>query len=126
MQLKSTLIPTGSLLFGCFIFVGVKNLEMLMVRFLMNHHLKFYFQVLEKAVAVGADSSQYPSNWIFHSRENKPGKAFVDGLTSDSESHFQFIFTASMLFLRRGVLSSYCIFVLVRLRTSGKKRWRSR
>lgn len=32
---------------------------------------------------VGADSSQYPSNWIFHSREKKPGKAFVDGLASD-------------------------------------------
>ncbi|CAN4088589.1 unnamed protein product [Withania somnifera] len=33
----------------------------------------------EKAVEVGADSSQYPTSWIFHSREKKPGKAFVDG-----------------------------------------------
>ena len=31
---------------------------------------------------VGADSSQFPSDWIFHSREKKPGKAFVDGLLS--------------------------------------------
>ncbi|XAR67793.1 DNA-(apurinic or apyrimidinic site) lyase [Bertholletia excelsa] len=36
-------------------------------------------EVIEKAVDVGADSSQYPSNWIFHSREKKPGQAFVDG-----------------------------------------------
>ncbi|XP_020579417.1 formamidopyrimidine-DNA glycosylase isoform X3 [Phalaenopsis equestris] len=36
-------------------------------------------KVIEKALEVGADSSQYPSNWIFHSREKKPGKAFVDG-----------------------------------------------
>ncbi|KAI3512680.1 hypothetical protein L1887_19998 [Cichorium endivia] len=36
-------------------------------------------EVIEKAVEVGADSSQFPSNWIFHSREKKPGKAFVDG-----------------------------------------------
>lgn len=40
-------------------------------------------QVIDKAVEVGADSSQYPSNWIFHSREKKPGKAFVDGLAPD-------------------------------------------
>lgn len=39
-------------------------------------------QVIEKAVEVGADSSQFPSGWIFHSREKRPGKAFVDGLTS--------------------------------------------
>ncbi|AES68177.2 putative DNA-formamidopyrimidine glycosylase, DNA-(apurinic or apyrimidinic site) lyase [Medicago truncatula] len=38
-------------------------------------------EVVEKAVEVGADSSQYPTNWIFHSREKKPGKAFVDGKT---------------------------------------------
>lgn len=38
-----------------------------------------YLQVIEQAVEVGADSSQFPSNWIFHSREKKPGKAFVDG-----------------------------------------------
>lgn len=43
-------------------------------------HESFILQVIEKAVEVGADSSQYPSNWIFHSREKKPGKAFVDGL----------------------------------------------
>ncbi|KAG5523287.1 hypothetical protein RHGRI_035189 [Rhododendron griersonianum] len=36
-------------------------------------------EVIEKAVEVGADSSQFPSSWIFHSREKKPGKAFVDG-----------------------------------------------
>ncbi|KAK6915078.1 Formamidopyrimidine-DNA glycosylase, catalytic domain [Dillenia turbinata] len=40
-------------------------------------------EVLEKALEVGADSSQYPSNWIFHSREKKPGKAFVDGKKLD-------------------------------------------
>ena len=40
-------------------------------------------QVIEKAMEVGADSSQFPSNWIFHSREKKPGKAFVDGLAPD-------------------------------------------
>ncbi|KAI0488889.1 hypothetical protein KFK09_028728 [Dendrobium nobile] len=36
-------------------------------------------EVIKKAVEVGADSSQYPSNWIFHSREKKSGEAFVDG-----------------------------------------------
>ncbi|KAF5817025.1 putative DNA-(apurinic or apyrimidinic site) lyase, DNA-formamidopyrimidine glycosylase [Helianthus annuus] len=40
-------------------------------------------EVIKQAVEVGADSSQYPSNWIFHSREKKPGKAFVDGKTID-------------------------------------------
>ncbi|XP_021736670.1 formamidopyrimidine-DNA glycosylase-like isoform X1 [Chenopodium quinoa] len=45
--------------------------------------LKSIKEVLEKAVEVGADSSQYPSNWIFHSREKKPGKAFVDGKKID-------------------------------------------
>ncbi|XP_045806974.1 formamidopyrimidine-DNA glycosylase isoform X1 [Trifolium pratense] len=40
-------------------------------------------EVIEKAVEVGADSSQYPTNWIFHSREKKPGKAFVDGKKID-------------------------------------------
>lgn len=44
---------------------------------------KMILQVIEKAVEVGADSSQFPSNWIFHSREKKPGKAFVDGLALD-------------------------------------------
>ncbi|XP_021844387.2 formamidopyrimidine-DNA glycosylase isoform X1 [Spinacia oleracea] len=45
--------------------------------------LKSITEVLEKAVEVGADSSQYPSGWIFHSREKKPGKAFVDGKKID-------------------------------------------
>ncbi|OMO54387.1 DNA glycosylase/AP lyase [Corchorus capsularis] len=40
-------------------------------------------EVIEKAVEVGADSSQFPSSWIFHSREKKPGKAFVDGKKID-------------------------------------------
>ncbi|KAK2371605.1 MUTM protein-1 [Trifolium repens] len=40
-------------------------------------------EVIEKAVEVGADSSQYPTNWIFHSREKKHGKAFVDGKKID-------------------------------------------
>ncbi|XP_057458016.1 formamidopyrimidine-DNA glycosylase isoform X1 [Lotus japonicus] len=40
-------------------------------------------EVIEKAVEVGADSSQYPTSWIFHSREKKPGKAFVDGKEID-------------------------------------------
>ncbi|XP_028779147.1 formamidopyrimidine-DNA glycosylase isoform X1 [Neltuma alba] len=40
-------------------------------------------EVIEKAVEVGADSSQYPAGWIFHSREKKPGKAFVDGKKID-------------------------------------------
>ncbi|XP_051147971.1 formamidopyrimidine-DNA glycosylase isoform X1 [Andrographis paniculata] len=41
--------------------------------------LKSINEVIEKAIHVGADSSQFPSDWIFHSREKKPGKAFVDG-----------------------------------------------
>ncbi|KAH0762891.1 hypothetical protein KY290_018964 [Solanum tuberosum] len=41
--------------------------------------LKCINEVIKKAVEVGADSSQYSTNWIFHSREKKPGKAFVDG-----------------------------------------------
>ncbi|CAL9010655.1 unnamed protein product [Prunus brigantina] len=40
-------------------------------------------EVIEKSLEVGADSSQFPSNWIFHSREKKPGKAFVDGRKID-------------------------------------------
>ncbi|KAJ4953923.1 hypothetical protein NE237_030755 [Protea cynaroides] len=40
-------------------------------------------EVIEKAVEVEADSSQFPSSWIFHSREKKPGKAFVDGKKID-------------------------------------------
>ncbi|KAJ4851672.1 hypothetical protein Tsubulata_014498 [Turnera subulata] len=40
-------------------------------------------EVIEKAIDVGADSSQFPNNWIFHSREKKPGKAFVDGKKID-------------------------------------------
>ncbi|KAH1219531.1 Formamidopyrimidine-DNA glycosylase [Glycine max] len=42
-----------------------------------------FLQVIEKAIEVGAESSQYPTNWIFHSREKKPGKAFVDGKKID-------------------------------------------
>ncbi|KAL2332484.1 hypothetical protein Fmac_020065 [Flemingia macrophylla] len=40
-------------------------------------------EVIEKAVEVGADSSQYPTYWIFHSREKKQGTAFVDGKKID-------------------------------------------
>ncbi|OAY36904.1 formamidopyrimidine-DNA glycosylase [Manihot esculenta] len=45
--------------------------------------LKCIKEVIEKALEVGADSSQFPNNWIFHSREKKPGKAFVDGKKID-------------------------------------------
>ncbi|KAL8457044.1 hypothetical protein ACS0TY_034214 [Phlomoides rotata] len=41
--------------------------------------LKCINEVIEMANEVGADNSQFPSDWIFHSREKKPGKAFVDG-----------------------------------------------
>ncbi|KAG6535939.1 hypothetical protein ZIOFF_000970 [Zingiber officinale] len=37
------------------------------------------YQVIEKALEVGADSSQFSQDWIFHSREKKPGNAFVAG-----------------------------------------------
>ncbi|KAI3407440.1 FPG_CAT domain-containing protein [Psidium guajava] len=40
-------------------------------------------EVIEKAIEVGADSNQLPSNWIFHSREKKQGEAFVDGKRID-------------------------------------------
>uniref|UniRef100_A0A453A9I9 DNA-(apurinic or apyrimidinic site) lyase n=1 Tax=Aegilops tauschii subsp. strangulata TaxID=200361 RepID=A0A453A9I9_AEGTS len=43
-------------------------------------------EVIEKSVEVGADSNEFPENWIFHSREKKPGKAFVDGPTIYSSS----------------------------------------
>ncbi|KAH7564998.1 hypothetical protein JRO89_XS09G0102000 [Xanthoceras sorbifolium] len=69
MQLKLMLTAAAFLLNGCFISGGAKGLEKLMV--------------IEKAVEVGADSSQFPKNWIFHSREKKPGKAFVDGKKID-------------------------------------------
>ncbi|OAY72812.1 formamidopyrimidine-DNA glycosylase-like isoform X1 [Ananas comosus] len=36
-------------------------------------------EVIEKALEVGADSSQFPEHWIYHSRDKKPGKAFVEG-----------------------------------------------
>ncbi|XP_042435571.1 formamidopyrimidine-DNA glycosylase-like [Zingiber officinale] len=36
-------------------------------------------EVIEKALEVGADSSQFSQDWIFHSREKKPGNAFVAG-----------------------------------------------
>ncbi|KAF5466792.1 hypothetical protein F2P56_016688 [Juglans regia] len=39
-------------------------------------------EVIEKAIQVGADSSQFPKNWIFHSREKK-SKASVDGKKID-------------------------------------------
>ncbi|CAA0816456.1 Formamidopyrimidine-DNA glycosylase [Striga hermonthica] len=45
--------------------------------------LKSIHEVIEKSIEVGADSSQFPGNWIFHSREKKPGKAFVDGKKID-------------------------------------------
>ncbi|XP_042061934.1 formamidopyrimidine-DNA glycosylase-like isoform X3 [Salvia splendens] len=45
--------------------------------------LKCINEVTEKALEVGADSSQFPDDWIFHSREKKPGKAFVDGKKID-------------------------------------------
>ncbi|KAG4178850.1 hypothetical protein ERO13_A10G068900v2 [Gossypium hirsutum] len=51
----------------------------------------FIKEVIEKAVEVGADSSQFPSNWIFHSREKKPGKAFVDGLAPEPICKIDFI-----------------------------------
>eukprot|EP00252_Welwitschia_mirabilis_P002452 TRINITY_DN12403_c0_g1_i1.p1 TRINITY_DN12403_c0_g1~~TRINITY_DN12403_c0_g1_i1.p1 ORF type:complete len:451 (-),score=135.08 TRINITY_DN12403_c0_g1_i1:100-1452(-) len=40
-------------------------------------------QVIQKALDVGGDSNQYPENWIFHNREGKPGKAFVEGKRID-------------------------------------------
>ncbi|TYH48721.1 hypothetical protein ES332_D10G086600v1 [Gossypium tomentosum] len=40
-------------------------------------------EVIEKAVEVGADSGQFISNWIFHFREKKLGKVFVDGKKID-------------------------------------------
>ncbi|CAA7028569.1 unnamed protein product [Microthlaspi erraticum] len=40
-------------------------------------------EVIEKAVEVDADTTQFPSNWVFHAREGKPGKAFVDGKKID-------------------------------------------
>uniref|UniRef100_A0A0E0ATQ1 DNA-(apurinic or apyrimidinic site) lyase n=1 Tax=Oryza glumipatula TaxID=40148 RepID=A0A0E0ATQ1_9ORYZ len=40
-------------------------------------------EVIEKSLEVGCNSSQYPENWIFHSREKKPGKAFVEGKKID-------------------------------------------
>ncbi|XP_037475209.1 formamidopyrimidine-DNA glycosylase-like [Triticum dicoccoides] len=40
-------------------------------------------EVIEKSVEVGADSNEFPENWIFHSREKKPGEAFVDGRKID-------------------------------------------
>ncbi|KAJ6706512.1 hypothetical protein OIU79_011038 [Salix purpurea] len=40
-------------------------------------------EVIEKAVEVGADSSEFPNNWIFHSREKKSKKTFIDGKEID-------------------------------------------
>ncbi|CAN1133130.1 Formamidopyrimidine-DNA glycosylase, partial [Linum perenne] len=45
-------------------------------------------QVIEQAIKVGTDSSQFPKNWLFHFREKKPGKAFVDGLAPDPRTTF--------------------------------------
>ncbi|KAG5248567.1 formamidopyrimidine-DNA glycosylase [Salix suchowensis] len=44
---------------------------------------KFFLQVIEKAVEVGADSSEFPNNWIFHSREKKSKRTFIDGKEID-------------------------------------------
>lgn len=82
-QLKLMLIPTAFLKNGCFIFDGEKGLDRSMVssvRYLIILMKQLYLQVIEKALEVGADSSRFPNNWLFHSREKKPGKAFVDGL----------------------------------------------
>ncbi|XP_050943355.1 formamidopyrimidine-DNA glycosylase isoform X6 [Cucumis melo] len=86
-QLKLMLSPTAFLKNGCFIFDGEKGLDRSMVssvRCLSILMKQLYSQVIEKALEVGADSSRFPNNWIFHSREKKPGKAFVDG----KEIHF--------------------------------------
>ncbi|CAM8964914.1 unnamed protein product [Rhodiola kirilowii] len=40
-------------------------------------------KVIESAIEVGADSSQYPDKWIFHFREKRLGKAFIDGKKID-------------------------------------------
>ncbi|TVU06658.1 hypothetical protein EJB05_49882 [Eragrostis curvula] len=40
-------------------------------------------EVIEKSLEVGADSSQFPENWIFHYREKKHGQASVDGKKID-------------------------------------------
>ncbi|XP_078171670.1 MUTM homolog-1 isoform X3 [Carex rostrata] len=40
--------------------------------------LKCIKEIIEKAIAVGADSSQYPDGWIVRYREQKPGRAFVE------------------------------------------------
>ncbi|XP_019058578.1 PREDICTED: nucleolin isoform X3 [Tarenaya hassleriana] len=85
MQFKSMLIAKSFLKNGCFIFGGDENPGKLMVRYIPRSMNDFdrsdwiFFQVIERAVEVGADSSQFPSNWIFHVREMKPGKAFIDG-----------------------------------------------
>ncbi|XP_038877195.1 formamidopyrimidine-DNA glycosylase isoform X2 [Benincasa hispida] len=86
-QLKLMPSPTAFLKNGCFIFDGEKGLDRSMVssvRHLIILMKQLYLQVIEKALEVGADSSRFPNNWIFHSREKKPGKAFVDG----KEIHF--------------------------------------
>ncbi|TXG69402.1 hypothetical protein EZV62_004337 [Acer yangbiense] len=69
LRLKLMLTAAAFLLNGYFIYGGAKSLEKSMV--------------IEKAIEVGADSSQFPNNWIFHSREKKPGKALVDGKKID-------------------------------------------
>lgn len=53
--------------------------------------------MIEVAVEVGADSSQFPSNWIFHNREKKPEKAFVDGLAIGCFTVFIYLFIYCLL-----------------------------
>lgn len=84
------LSPTTFLKNGCFIFGGGKSLGRSMVslvRYLIILMKQLFSQVIEKALEVGADSSRFPNNWIFHSREKKPGKAFVDGWLFISCTH---------------------------------------
>ncbi|KAJ4718443.1 Formamidopyrimidine-DNA glycosylase [Melia azedarach] len=69
--------------------------------------LKCIKEVIEKAIEVGADSSQFPDNWIFHSREKKPGKAFVDVAPSCmcANSIFSFLEFSVTLMLEE----TYCL-----------------
>lgn len=81
MQFKLMMTTVNFQLTGYSIFAGEKNQERLMVSFYWcKTSLHLLLQVIEKSIEVGADDSQFPSNWIYHSREKKPGKAFVDGL----------------------------------------------
>lgn len=62
-----------------------------LVRYLIILMKQLYSQVVEKALEVGGDSSRFPSDWIFHSRDKKPGKAFVDGLLLILLRYFSYI-----------------------------------